>query len=489
MWTEPPGAHAVRSVPWVAEHPLVRQRVRLRRPTRVPARAERRATTGFWVAFLLLHVPLAIAIKSNGLIATAHAVATFAVAFGSLHYRTSERVLLLMGYAVAAEPLWRVGHASVFYEFSKYLIGSLSFLAVVRFRLLPRSDKTPLLYFLLLLPSLMMVPYFDRSEISFNLSGPFSLAMTTLYLSTQRISIQQLRKLLLVVLAPILGLAFMASFSTVTTEITNFYSSKIAAGGLGKNQASSVLGLGLLLALLFLVIDRHDRRLRWFVAAIGLWCGGQGMLTFSRGGIATALGAAAAASLFLLGDRKAWTSLMLRAGFLALLAVYVVLPQLNAFTGGMLVNRFSDSDLTGRDRIIAADVKTFAENPLLGVGPGRSRDYRMMRFNQGGITHTEYSRLLAEHGSFGLVALLLLVWMAVKRLRRRSTPMSLALAAAFTVWALLFMFHAAMRMGAVSFFFGLGAAHFIFETSNPPLVGRRVSSDSRRRPSLLHNTH
>lgn len=436
-------------------------------PARARARGNRQGIdTARWTFFLLLHVPLVALVKLNPWIATAHALGTFALAFGSLRFRTPERVVLMMGYIIASESLWRVGDAKVFYESGKYMIGALSLLALVRYRLLPFSEKGSILYFALLLPSILVMPAFDRKYVSFNLSGPFALAACSMFLSTLMIPAQKLKKLLLAILAPILGLAVVATFATVTTENVNFYTSKVAAGGLGNNQASSIFGLGLLAAVFYLVIDRTPQHLRWFVAVIGLWCGAQGMLTFSRGGVMTAVGALAAAAAFLIGDRRTRKALLLRAGLLTLLAVYVVVPQLNAFTGGDLARRFTDSSLTGRDKIIEADLRTFKENPVMGVGPGMSRDYRIAKFGRGGIAHTEYSRLLAEHGSFGLAALLLLGWMAVMRLRRRSSAVSVALSAAFTVWASLFMFHAAMRMAAVSFIFALGTAHFMTESAN-----------------------
>ncbi len=440
---------------------------------RVPTRARRSPDTIFWFWFFLLHAPLVVAIKASALFATAHALVAFALGLRSLSYRTPERVLCMMGYIAASEPLWRVGRAMIFYESSKYVIAGLSILAILRYRLFARSEKTPLVYFLFLLPSLLAVPVFDRRQISFNLSGPFALAMCTLFLSTQRISARVIKKLFLVTLAPILGLAAVATFSTVTTENINFYVSKVAAGGVGNNQASSIFGLGLLLAFLYLFIDRHNKPLRLLTATVGVWCGAQAALTFSRGGVATAIGAMAAASFFLLRDRRTRGALVVRVGLLVLLAGYVVVPQLDMLTGGKLTARFTSGHLTGRDRIIEGDLIAFRENPILGVGPGGAKQYHSRTFRWSSA-HTEYSRLLAEHGIFGLAALILLFWMVAKRATRSVSLASKALSAAFSVWALLFMFHAAMRMAASSFIFALGAAYLLAETPVPFRVRRRV---------------
>lgn len=438
-----------------------------------PKRA-RASSTLRWFLFFLFHVPLVVAIKASAITATIHALITFAAGIRSLRSRTPERVLYVMGYIVASEPLWRVGRAMIFYESGKFAIAALSILAIYRYRLIVRSDKTAWLYFLLLLPSLAVMEEFDRRQISFNLSGPFALATCTLFLSALRLSAYELKRLSLVTLAPIMGLAGIATFSTVTTENINFYTSKIAAGGLGNNQASSIFGLGLLLAFLFLFIERHDKSLRWLVAASGVWCGAQAALTFSRGGVATAIGAIAVASFFLLRDRRTRGALVVRMGLLVLLAGYVVVPQLDLLTGGALATRFSSSHLTGRDKIIEADLMAFRENPVLGVGPGGAKGYHIRTFRWSSA-HTEYSRLLAEHGIFGLVALLLLFWMVVRRSSRPLALTSKAFSAAFSVWALLFMFHAAMRMAASSFIFALGTAYLLAEVEAPLRSRRRRS--------------
>lgn len=425
-----------------------------------------------WIFFLLLHAPLVIAMKASVMFATVHAFVTILVGISSLRFRSPERVIFVLGYVMAAEPLWRVSNAMVFYETGKYALGGLSILAIFRYRLLHRADKTYLFYFLLLLPSLLVLPYFDRRQISFNLSGPFSLMMVATFLSTQQISARTLRKLFLVTLAPILGLTIVATYSTLTIEVTSFYTSKVASGGIGQNQASSIFGLGLVFAIFFLYIDRENRMLRWLIAAIGVWCATQAALTFSRGGVATAIGTIAAASFFLLRERHKRGSVVLGVGFL-LLAGYLVVPQLNEFTDGAFGKRFTSTHLTGRDKIMQADVIAFKENPLFGVGPGESKDYHLITTGRRASSHTEYSRLLAEHGVCGAISLLLLLGASVRRLLRQTSMTGRALAAGFTVWTLLYMFHAAMRMAAASFIFGLGAALLVPMAAAPGIAAAR----------------
>ena len=417
------------------------------------------------VVFLVAHIGLVLAMKLSPIVATVHAWATIAYALSRvIRVRSPEGIVVVMGYVVACEPLWRAARAMIFYESGKYMVAFLSLLTILRFRLASRGKKVSLVYFALLLPALLVLPEFDRKEVSFNLSGPFALALATFFFGTLRLSTATFGRLFVAMLLPISGLAFLGTFFTVTTEDIDFYSSKVASGGLGQNQASSILGLGALLAFLYLVIDRRHPTMRALVAALGLWCAGQGALTFSRGGVITAVGAAAAAGFFLLRDRRSRGGVVLRGMMVAVLAIFVLVPILDSVTGGAFSERFSSASLTGRDQIIEADLIAFRENPILGTGPGESEKYHALTFRYSS-THTEYSRLLAEHGLFGLAALVLLVWMSYARWRRPAPLLTQAFTAAFTVWSLLFMFHAAMRMAAVSFIFALGAAMLVPEVS------------------------
>ena len=69
-----------------------------------------------------------------------------------------------------------------------------------------------------------------------------------------------------------------------------------------------------------------------------------------------------------------------------------------------IVSRFSNADLTSREHIINAEIYAYKENPILGIGPGQGRNYRLSKFGTYRHTHTEYTRLIAEHGLFGLIA-------------------------------------------------------------------------------------
>lgn len=434
--------------------------------------------------FLLLHLPLGFAIKASPWIATAHALGTAAVGLLLVaEARAPSRVIPVMAYVVASESLWRVGRAMVFWETAKYLLALLAILSFLRFQSRSRIVKTPMIYFLLLVPSIFVMPVFDREDVSFNLSGPFTLAVTTFFLSRIPLPPRTLRKALTALMGPILALAAVASFSTVTTPEIQFYASKIASGGLGQNQASSLFGLGALAAFLYLNLLRRQLVLSWVFVALGIWSGGQAILTFSRGGIATALGAGAAATFFLSLDRRFRGAVVVRVVLALLVASLFVVPVLDTFTGGALTERFTSTSLTGRDKIIRADLIAFQENPVFGLGPGQSYEFHARTF-RASSAHTEYSRLLAEHGSFGLLALVLLLVMSLRWVKQQPDLKAKAFSAALVTWSLLYMFHAAMRMAVVSFLFAL-ASTYLVDSRPPPRVpihphGHRFHQPPRR---------
>ncbi len=329
---------------------------------------------------------------------------------------------------------------------------------------LTRADKRPLFYFLLLLPSIMALPAFDREGIAFNLSGPFSLALAVMFFSTVKLTLVDLKRILIAVLAPIVGLGFLATYLTFSAESIRFTGASIRAtsAGFGPNQVCAILGLGAFVAFLFLFVDRRHKSLRVLMIGCMIWLLAQAALTFSRGGVWTAIGAISVAIFYLFRNRRARAIFASTGAVLLLLTYFIVFPALEDFTGRTLGARFRSLETTGRDRIIKGDLLAFNENPLLGVGPDQSKTYHAIVF-RASSAHTEYTRLLAEHGSLGLLALLTLLWISLQRFTTQSRPLTKAYNVSLTVWALLFMAHSAMRLVAPSLMFGLASAAIVFE--------------------------
>jgi hypothetical protein len=99
------------------------------------------------------------------------------------------------------------------------------------------------------------------------------------------------------------------------------------------------------------------------------------------------------------------------------------------------------------------------ENPIFGVGVGMSF-YRAEGWK---VTHTEFTRLLAEHGLFGFSALVLILLAGCLTVWRSKSLREKAVTASMIGWSLLFMLDKAMRLVAPSFAFGLAFANMQFE--------------------------
>jgi hypothetical protein len=416
----------------------------------------------FWAA----HLPFALLMRQSGAISTLHAGATFAVGFyfALAGRKQLLRVAYVAAYISGAEVLWRMTGAQVFWEVGKWGTAAILIVAMLRSGLF-KGPALMLWYFALLVPSSMMTLLAlgledGRRDLSFNLSGPFSLMICCCFLSNLKISVAQLQKIFLVQIGPALGVATIALYgiSSATDLVFSKNSSFASSGGFGPNQVSAALGLGALLAVLVVLIRKVNARTRFIVLVAMSFLAIHSALTFSRGGLFNAVAAAGFGAVYLMRDARTRARLLVMVPVLLLVVNFTVLPQLDNFTKGALSERFKDTDTTNRGEIALAQLEVWRESPFLGVGPGQSRTAA------GGLAHTEVTRLLAEHGVFGLGALVLLLIAGVRNLRRARTLKGKAVVAATIGWSLAFMLNAGMRLMAPSFLFGLS---FLTLTDEP----------------------
>lgn len=414
--------------------------------------------------FFILHIPLAIMIQNSELVSTFHAYFTLALGlFFLLFDLNPKRLVLVAAYIVGAELLWRGTGADVFYEFGKYAIGLLLGFGLLRYHKLFRADKKPVIFGLLLLPSIFAMSEFDRELLAFNLLGPIILAIAATFFSTERYTPLFLQKIFLCMLAPIVGLAFLSFLSTLSANSLQFYvSTRATAAGIGPNQVSSILGCGVLISFIILILNKRNRWLQFLMGVILVWLVVQSALTFSRGGFWTAIFSILVGALYIFRSHRSRMKFLIFATFSSIFAYLWLFPFLSDVTGGLLFQRFTDFSTTGRFDLILIDLDAFWDNLLFGLGPGQSPEYHALHFRYASV-HTEYSRLIAEHGLFGLFALILLLWMSIKRFFQRSLFAYTFLIVSLTLWALLFMGHSATRLVAPAFIFGMAAVSIIEE--------------------------
>jgi hypothetical protein len=462
--------------------------IALPRPIASPVVAVSEASSAWMFQLMVLaaHVPLGLMIHKHSKFGTLHALAVLGLGLvaGVLFRRRPELVAYAAAYITGGAVYWRM-RASPYlpWEFGKYALFLLFAVAIV-FSVRIRRPVLPIAYFALLVPSIFLTmssalpPDELREQLSFNLSGPFALAAAVLFFSSIRLTPAQLRWLMTALLAPIVSVATVAAYSlsqALSDPDFEFYggsSNAITSGGFGANQVSAILGLGILAVFLYLLAGKANRITVGVMLVLILFLTRQCLITMSRGGMYMAVGSIAAASVFLAKDPVARRRLATGLVVIGAIVLLVVVPRLDAITGGVLVSRYENTAGTGRAELIEGDLESWSTSPLFGVGPGLGGAVRMKYFDAA-AAHTEYSRLLAEHGFLGLGALILLGAMAVRAIREPRSSRGKAVSAALLTYALLFMAVDATRLVAPAFTFGLACTAIGSR-------GPRSTSDPRR---------
>jgi O-antigen ligase len=414
------------------------------------------------VGLVLAHAVLGHFLPKGSILALSYALVVTVAAIGvSVWRREPQWALCAAAYIVGADVFWRLTQAGVLWEMGKLAVSLTLLAGMVRQRRVG-IPLAALVYLSLLIPSvittLVTQPGEDgRGLVTANFSGPFTLFVCWAYCSKSvRIDRSQMITILTCLILPLVAVGMRALAGIASSDIMWAKSSSAASGGFGPNQVSAMLGLGAFASLVILVLSDSLWR-RIFFGVLFLWFASQSVLTFSRTGFYLLVLGSVAAGLFLLRNpatRLKFVAYLLIAG---LAATFLIYPFLNRLTGQALSERFANTTLTGRTEIAAADLAIWRENWLLGTGVGQAAFARADFGFEGYNAHTEYTRLLAEHGLLGFGALGALL-ATIGRSFWRQRGLSRALAAGMLAWALAFMAVSAMRLAAPSFLIGLSLA-------------------------------
>jgi len=440
------------------------------------------------VSYFGVNVAMAFAAQGSRLLSTIWALGSLLIAVAALlrpGFRS--RVPIVLAHIAGAELIWRGTHAFVFWEYGKYCFILILGLALALDRQQKNLEIRALAFLALLAPALLALSSFKRVEIAFNLSGPICLGLAILYFSGRPITRRDLGAMSAAGIGPTIGLAALSTFSTITADPDKFIvGGKLTTAGIGANQVSSVLGFGLFLAVVLLLIGPRKSAFRFVVIAAGLWLAAQTILSFSRGGLYTVVGASIVMVFPLMKSSRGRWVLAFGSVFVILIFRFVIVPVTDSLSHGLAGRRIVDTNLTGRDKIVKADWEIFLEHPVLGVGPGQSYRLHAMTYRASNA-HTEYTRLLAEHGVFGVMAILLLLWIAAERWFALDSVLARGIGLGLTTWALLYMGHSAMRLVLPAFCFGLGGAHLMIAETERRFRRRRGLIRMSRPPDVVRN--
>lgn len=302
-------------------------------------------------------------------------------------------------------------------------------------------------------------------DLVFNFMGPLNVGLAILFCYGKKVSFKRFWNIIRLAIYPMIGVFAQSFFKTPDLESVEFElgANSIASGGFGSNQVSTGLGLAAFLVFAFWINRYKFTPYRWLDLCLILLLAGQGLLTFSRGGmVGTALGILIILFFLRMATYKEVVKYRLvRIGKLmipAMLVIVGVFYAINKFTNGMLLLRYSGETkgtlagakvkslntlTSGRFAIFDGDLSLFLDHPILGVGVGASRYLRETMTNI--VAHVELSRLMAEHGILGLIYFGILIFYGVQILRNNKNPALKGVLFALYMLGVYTSFHAAMR--------------------------------------------
>ncbi|TDE02028.1 O-antigen ligase family protein [Flavobacterium sandaracinum] len=381
----------------------------------------------------------------------------------------NNEALIAAAYVVGSEVFLRMTGGNPLYEISKY--GVMVFILIGMYYSGFSKGAVPYWIFLLLLvPSVVISVFvlnFDtdiRKAIAFNISGPVCLGLASLYTFRRKIALEEINRILLSMGLPIITCMVYLTFYTPNVQevITGTESNFQTSGGYGPNQVATILGLGMFIFFSRVILDSKSKFQIIINLIIALNITYRGMLTFSRGGMITGFLMIVLLVVFLyfksnFGGR-------VKLNYIITLVVFALMATwtYTSFqTGGLINKRYSNQDaagrvkqsqFTGREDVAQNEINTFLKNPIFGVGVGKGAEVREDETGIKVLSHDEITRMLAEHGSLGIVALLILFF----------TPLVLYLENKFNMFLLCFVAfwfltinHAAMRTAAPAFVYSL----------------------------------
>jgi len=432
---------------------------------------KKQVVTNFYLKALLLHLGFGCVVFLVPAITKLYSVFIF---FMGLHLifknkNINNEALVISAYVVGAEVLLRMTGGMHFNEYAKYSIIIFMLLGIY-YQGFKREALVYVFFLLLLIPGIfygVLTLSFEaniRKAIAFNISGPACLGVSALYCMNRKVSYHQLRNIIVALSLPIASIVvYLFLYSpSIKDVVTSTQSNFETSGGFGPNQMATILGFGMFLFFTVFYLFATSFTEKMVVLGVTLVTAFRGLATFSRGGMLTGLLMIVilVLVLFFSVQQKA------RANILALVfaGVFVsfgVWSYSSIQTGGLIDKRYANQDargrakasaLTGREQLIESEFQMFFDNPITGVGVGRNKEYREEMTGITAASHNEVSRMLAEHGVFGVIGLLILILTPfLVYLNNRQHIFMLSF---FVFWALTIN-HAAMRLAAPAFVYAL----------------------------------
>ena len=386
-------------------------------------------------------------------------------------------VLKACAYIVGIEVLFRMTNGAIFYEASKYLV-ILFVLIGMFYDGISNKGYAYLIYLVLLVPSIIVASTtirYDanfRTNIAFVLSGPVCLGISALYCIDRKVSREQMQDILLHLALPVVSLTtYLFLYSPSVKSILRGTSSNFAAsGGFGPNQVSTVLGLGMFVFCVFIFTRTKNIFITIVNALILAAITFRAIVTFSRGGVLTALIMILAFLGILYIQSKYQEKFKIIASLVSVVIVLSITWMISSTqTLGLIDKRYNNQDKTGKIKedasagrvdLFVHELEGFIENPFLGVGANGMKEKRIENTGRNIASHNELSRVLSEHGMVGIFILVILI---IIPLAYRSKHRGNVFFFSFFCFWFATINHSAMRIAAPGFVYGLALLYIYNE--------------------------
>lgn len=440
-----------------------------------------------YLILILIHVALGILVYNVQFVSKIYAGLIF---FVSLYFivktkNKNNEVLYAAAYIVGSEVFLRMTYGNPNHEFSKY--GVIVFMIIGMFYSGFSKNAIPYWIFLLLLipgliistQTLNLTTLDIRKTISFNISGPFTLGIASLYCYNRKIKLEEVNNILLVMGLPIITCtAYLILYTPELKEIiTGTGSNAEASGGFGPNQVATALGLGMFIFFSRLITASRTKLLFIVNLIIALNISYRGLVTFSRGGMITGFVMLIIMLIFLYKNSKYNGRVKLNYFIIVMsFTMLITWVYTESQTGGLIGKRYANKDalgrekeskFTGREEIAENEIDAFLSNPFFGVGVAKGTEIRYEQTGQIVASHDEITRMMAEHGSLGILALLILFITPIVLFLDNSQHIY---SFCFVAFWLFTINHAAMRTAAPSFVYALSILKVRFDDQDDTLL-------------------
>ena len=367
-------------------------------------------------------------------------------------------------YFASLEMIMRTTNGNILYESGKY--GVILFM-VLGLYLSSSQNRYNIwwVFIMLLLPGLLITNHFESAR--FALSGPIALAVSAVYFAGRDVSWEDYKKIIKCLIIPVIGLCVVLTLKTPDYSKIVFTANSMYAttGGAGPVHVSGILGGALLLMLVMILINSPLFINRLISIGLSAYIGLRLLLSFSRAGLFSCIISLVIVLWHLVKHKYLEIERSKFIGYLVILFIisFSLWNVVNSITGGMAYNRFSGRDTagnvkadisTGRGDLFIQEIQMFLDNPLSGIGAGEVVTVRNAMYSSKQPSHTEYSRLLAEHGFFGLIDLIILVAFPLFWYRKTSGFSRIFFIANIS-YALLILFPSSTRIIFPLFLYGL----------------------------------